>query len=96
MHELSIALSLIDSVCEELPKLGAGVHLRGIRLRVGRLSGVVAAALAFAYEVAAADSAIAGVPLAIEESDGRELEVVGLEVVDDADRGSPPQHSQTQ
>jgi hydrogenase nickel incorporation protein HypA/HybF len=96
MHELSIALSLIDGVCEELPKLGADVRLRGIHLRVGRLSGVVTEALTFAYEVAAADSAIAGIPLIIEESDGPELELMGLEVVDDADRGSAPQHPQTQ
>ena len=96
MHELSIAMSLVDAVCEELPRLGHGVRVNRIRLRVGHLSGVVSAALTFAYEVAAADSAIAGIPLAIEESNGRELELVGLEVVDDADCGSPPEHPQAE
>jgi Zn finger protein HypA/HybF involved in hydrogenase expression len=89
-------MSLVDAVCEELPRLGPDVRVHRIRLRVGRLSGVVVSALTFAYQVAAAESAIADVPLAIEESAGRELEIVGLEVVDDADRGSSPQHPQTQ
>jgi hydrogenase nickel incorporation protein HypB len=35
MHELSIALSLIDAVCEELPRLGDHVSVRSVRVRVG-------------------------------------------------------------
>jgi hydrogenase nickel incorporation protein HypA/HybF len=82
MHELSIAMSLVDCVCEELPRVGPDVRLVSVRVRVGALSGVVREALAFAFDVAASDSGLAGVPLDIEETPGSELELVGLEVRD--------------
>ena len=85
MHELSIALSLIDAVCEELPRLGAATCVRSIRIRVGPRSGVVPDALRFAFDVAVADSPLAGARLDIERSDGSELELAALEVVDDAE-----------
>jgi hydrogenase nickel incorporation protein HypA/HybF len=83
MHELSIALSLVEAVCEELPRLGDRVSIRRVRVRVGPLSGVVPEALAFAFEVAADDSPIAGARLEIERTTGSELELATLEVVDD-------------
>lgn len=83
MHELSIALSLIDAVCDELPRLGE-VAVRCVHVRVGPLSGVVADALAFAFDVAVADSRIAGAELRIEQAEGSELSLVALEVVDAA------------
>ena len=93
MHELSIALSLIDAVCDELPRLGAGVSVRSIRIRVGPQSGVVADALTFAFEVASADSPIAGARLDIEWTHGSELELAALEVVDAAaDCRGPEEH----
>ena len=84
MHELSIALSLIDAVCDELPRIGAGASVRSVRIRLGPESGVVADALTFAFDVAVADSPIAGARLEIEHSCGRELELAALEVVDAA------------
>jgi hydrogenase nickel incorporation protein HypA/HybF len=84
MHELSIALSLIDAVCDELPRLGAGASVRAIRIRVGPRSGVVADALAFAFDVAVADTPVAGARLEIEHTYGSELELTALEVVDAA------------
>ena len=85
MHELSIALSLIDAVCDELTRLGDGVSVRTVRVRVGPLSGVVPDALSFAFDVAAAESAIAGARLDIEDAAGSALELVALEVVDGAE-----------
>jgi hydrogenase nickel incorporation protein HypA/HybF len=85
MHELSIAMSLIDAVCDELPRLGEGVLVRRVRIRVGPLSGVVADALAFAFDVAVSESPIAGARLEIETTSGAELELAALEVVDDAE-----------
>ncbi len=82
MHELSIALSLVDAVSDELPRLGTGVTVRSVRVRVGSLSGVSADALAFAFTVAVEDSAIAGATLEIERADGRELQLTALEVID--------------
>ena len=84
MHELSIALSLVDAVCEELPRLGDGARVRAVRVRVGPLSGVVPGALSFAFDVASADSALAGARLEIEQAEGAVLEVAALEVVDAA------------
>src|SRR4051794_25002965 len=83
MHELSIAMSLVDAICEELPSLGA-VRVRAVRVRVGALSGVVGQALAFSFDVASEDSPIAGARLEIEDTPGRELELTALEVVDAA------------
>ena len=82
MHELSIAMSLVDTICEELPKLGA-VVVRAVHVRVGALSGVVPDALTFAFDVAADGSPIAGARLDVEGTPGRELELAALEVVDE-------------
>ena len=85
MHELSIAISLVDAVCDELPRFGDRVSVRRVLLRVGPLSGVVPDALRFAFDVAAHDSPIAGACLDIEEAQGAALEVLALEIVDDAE-----------
>jgi len=82
MHELSIAMSLVDAICDELPKLGS-VTVRSVRIRVGALSGVVPDALTFAFDVAADGSPIAGARLDVEGTAGRELELAALEVVDE-------------
>jgi hypothetical protein len=96
MHELSIALSLIDAVCEEMPAWGPDVSVRSIRVRVGPLSGVLPHALAFAFEVAVADSPLAGARLEIEEAEGRDLQLAAVEVVDGtADCRGSPQHFET-
>jgi len=84
MHELSIAMSLIDAVCDELPRLGAGATVRSVRIRLGPQSGVVADALSFAFDVAVLESPLAGAQLEIEHTNGAELELTGLEVVDAA------------
>jgi Zn finger protein HypA/HybF involved in hydrogenase expression len=82
MHELSIALSLIDAVCEELPRLGPAVSIASIYVRVGPYSGVDADALMAAFEIAAASSPLAGARLEIERTQGRELELAAVEVMD--------------
>jgi hydrogenase nickel incorporation protein HypA/HybF len=65
MHELSIALSLIDAAAEEADRRG-GLTVRTIHLRLGALSGVEADALASAFELAVEGSAIDGAILEIE------------------------------
>jgi hydrogenase nickel incorporation protein HypA/HybF len=65
MHELSIALSLIDAAAEEADRRG-GLTVRVIHLRLGTLSGVEAGALASAFELAIGGSAIDGAELVIE------------------------------
>jgi hydrogenase nickel incorporation protein HypA/HybF len=81
MHELSIAASLIDAANEEVLRQGV-VIVRTLHVRVGQLSGVVPDALRFAFDVAVEGTPIAGASLVIEESEGRELEFLAMEVAD--------------
>ena len=81
MHELSIAISLVETICEELPALGA-VRVAKVNLRIGALSGVAPDALAFAFDLATDNTRIAGAQLQIESTEGRELELRSLEVID--------------
>jgi hydrogenase nickel incorporation protein HypA/HybF len=66
MHELSIAVSIVDGVLEEADRLGAK-GIEAIHLRVGRLSGVDKEALLFSYGVASQDTALAQSRLIIED-----------------------------
>jgi hydrogenase nickel incorporation protein HypA/HybF len=65
MHELSIAMSLIDAVQEEAD--ARKVQVKAIHLKLGALSGVVKEALLGSYEMAAAGTALESVRLVIEE-----------------------------
>ncbi len=65
MHELSIALSILDLAAEEARRHGGRVT--AIHLRLGPLSGVVGAALQSAYGLAREGSELAGAELVIEE-----------------------------
>ena len=67
MHELSIAQSVVDAVLERTGER----HVTTVRLQVGRLSGVVADALQFCFELAAAGTPLEGAALEIEEPTGR-------------------------
>ena len=51
MHELSIALSILDVVEEEVERRG-GPRVQAIHVKLGPLSGVVKEALLSAYELA--------------------------------------------
>ena len=55
MHELSIALSILDIAVEESERRG-GCAVGAIHLRIGPLSGVVADALESAFQLAREDS----------------------------------------
>ena len=65
MHELSIALSLLDLAEEEAARHEGRVA--AIHLRLGPLSGVVREALISAYELAREGTAMAGADLIVEE-----------------------------
>jgi hydrogenase nickel incorporation protein HypA/HybF len=65
MHELSIAISLIELAEQEAAKIGGTVV--ALHVRIGALSGVVKDALLFSYQVASADTALAGTRLVIED-----------------------------
>lgn len=65
MHELSIAISLIEMASEEAERLG--VRVEALNLRLGPLSGVVREALLFSFDLAAEGTALEGARLEIEE-----------------------------
>lgn len=83
MHELSIAMSLIDLACEKAAQLDVA-RIAAVHVRVGALSGVVREALAFSYEVARTGTPLEDARLEIHDAPGQELELTALEVVDHA------------
>lgn len=66
MHELSIALSILEVTEEEAERRG-GVHVEAIHLRLGPLSGVVKEALISAWQLASEQTAFESSRLVIEE-----------------------------
>ena len=66
MHELSIALSIIEGVEEELAARG-DPRVAAVHLRLGPLSGVVRDALLFSYDVACEGTRLEGSKLRIQE-----------------------------
>ncbi|MEO6584973.1 MAG: hydrogenase maturation nickel metallochaperone HypA [Knoellia sp.] len=66
MHELAIAESVVSTVLER-----TSGRVRVVRLRVGRMSGVVPDALMFCFELAAAGTSLESATLEIEEEGGR-------------------------
>jgi hydrogenase nickel incorporation protein HypA/HybF len=66
MHELSIAMSIVEMAQEEA-ELRGNVHIQAVHLRLGNLSGVVKEALLSSYEMACETTALEGSRLVIEE-----------------------------
>jgi hydrogenase nickel incorporation protein HypA/HybF len=67
MHELSIALSIIEGVSEEVQRLG-GVQVTSVHLKLGSLSGVVKDSLLFSYQLACQGTPLEGSELVVEET----------------------------
>ena len=65
MHELSIAVSMIDQIIEESEGRG-GLDVEAVHLRLGIFSGVDKDALLFAYELACEGTPLEGSRLLIE------------------------------
>jgi hydrogenase nickel incorporation protein HypA/HybF len=66
MHELSIAVSILDLAEEEAERHGSA-RVREIHLKLGALSGVVKEALLSAYELARESTPLEEAELVIEE-----------------------------
>jgi hydrogenase nickel incorporation protein HypA/HybF len=65
MHELSIALSMIEMASEEATRHGAS-RVSALYLKLGPLSGVVKEALTFSFEIACEGTRLEGCELIIE------------------------------
>ena len=70
MHELSIAMSIVDICTEETEKAGAK-KVTMVELDIGSMSGVVIEALEFAWEAATQNSVAEGSELRIHSVDAR-------------------------
>jgi hydrogenase nickel incorporation protein HypA/HybF len=66
MHELSIAMSILDVVEEECARRGEG-RVAAIHLKLGALSGVVKESLLSAFELAREETDMKDCDLLIEE-----------------------------
>ena len=77
MHELALTQSLVDLVTERT----AGRRVVAVNVRVGDLSGVVADAMSFCFDVTAADTPLAGARLVVEEVPGDDLSLVSVVLV---------------
>lgn len=65
MHELSIAMSIVDMAQEEAQR--RSVHVEAVHLELGALSGVVKEALLFSYKVACNGTPLEGSRLVVKE-----------------------------
>ena len=66
MHELSIAMSILELAEEESERRG-GIEIAAVHVKIGPLSGVVKQALLSAYELAAEQTSIPRCRLVIED-----------------------------
>lgn len=67
MHELAIMQSVVDMVVDRTE----GRQVASVRLRVGKLSGVVADAMRFCFDIATMGTPLKGAALHIDETAGR-------------------------
>jgi len=79
MHELSLAMSLVEGVEAECAARG-GLRVRAVYLEMGELSGVPEDALRFAYEMACQGTELEGSRLATTHTGGSGLQITALEV----------------
>ncbi len=67
MHEMGIALQVIKVATASIPSEMKDVRVERIRLRIGKLSGVVPDSLTFCFSVAAQKTPLEGAEVLIEE-----------------------------
>jgi hydrogenase nickel incorporation protein HypA/HybF len=79
MHELSVAVSLVELACEEASRRQFD-RVQALHVRLGARSGIVKEALVFSFDVAASGTPIEGATLNVEDTPGTELELFALEV----------------
>lgn len=65
MHELSIAMGIVEAATDEAQR--RGVQVSAVHLRLGSLSGVVKDALLFSWDVACQDTPLQGAQLVVED-----------------------------
>lgn len=66
MHELALAIDIVDLASDAAAKLGA-VRVTAVRLKLGALAGVVKEALLFSFDAATVGTPLEGTRLHIED-----------------------------
>jgi hydrogenase nickel incorporation protein HypA/HybF len=67
MHEMGIALQIIEIATASIPADAGPVRVEKINLEIGKLAAVVPESLKFCFEVAVKDTPLDGAQLAVEE-----------------------------
>jgi len=83
MHELSIAITLVELAADAARSLGAA-RVNRVFVRLGTRAGVAAEALRFSFDLAAEGTIVQGARLELEPVDGPDLLLNAMEVVDAA------------
>ena len=68
MHEMGIALEIIDIVTASIPADMTHPRVAKIHLKIGKLSALVPESLRFCFEIAARDTALKDAELVMEET----------------------------
>jgi hydrogenase nickel incorporation protein HypA/HybF len=76
VHELSIAASVVDGVCERT----GDARIARVFLRIGRESCVAPDAIRFCFDLCAHGTAVEGAALEVEEAPGEGLLVTAVEL----------------
>ncbi|HSP13211.1 MAG TPA: hydrogenase maturation nickel metallochaperone HypA [Thermoanaerobaculia bacterium] len=79
MHELSIAMSVLDAVRTEVAQR-PGTRALAVGLRIGALAGLDADSLRFGFDCLVKDSDLEPLRLDIAPADGDELDIAYLEL----------------
>jgi hydrogenase nickel incorporation protein HypA/HybF len=79
MHELSIALNIVEMAEEQAATHGVA-KVVAVHLRVGPLAGVAKEALRFSFGLACEGTVAEGSALLIDEGQDRELEMTAVEI----------------
>jgi hydrogenase nickel incorporation protein HypA/HybF len=67
MHELAITQGIVDAIVERL----GGTRVTAVRVRIGKVSGVVPDAVRFCFDLVAEGTPVEGARLEIDEPAGR-------------------------
>ena len=66
MHEMGIAMEIVDIAKASIPADMQGSKVRKVNLQVGKLSAIVADSLRFCFDIAAKDTPLSGARLVID------------------------------
>jgi hydrogenase nickel incorporation protein HypA/HybF len=67
MHEMGIAMQIIEIASASIPQDVADVRVERVNLKIGKLAAVVPESLRFCFEIASKETLLAGAELHIDE-----------------------------